>query len=438
MMFLEDYFSEREIEECLVWIVPNEQYGIRRKFIIRDIAGYYNEDGRFIPVKVIFEVEGSDQRFILENSQMQNVVSGKELVHRRNWHIFYEETGEEYEETEEEIVEPGFISKYHFTTDTKANERAKDVVMQEGAKRGTEIVSGEKTGGYYNYDGTECYISGILENGEAAGYAFGMHIDTEYLILHTSFYKPTVKSIRLLCQLMAIVLIGIYLYMQKKERKIKEMRDTFLNAIAHEMKTPSAVIQNSVECVQAGIHPEKQEHYLDMIVQEASHMNELLNGMLVYTRASDAVYKLNKESYPLEKLAEQVCSHYSVIMEQKGITLQWVKQDHKVASYDVRLIGMVLDNFVSNAVKFCYQGGNICIYLEKRGIRIFNEGDGISEECAKHIWEPLYKGDASRTAVSGSSGMGLAISAAILDLHKAEYGMTNVPGGVEFYFYLNE
>lgn len=327
------------------------------------------------------------------------------------------------------------LKTYRFTTDTTANERAKDIVVQEGAS-GKEIVSNESTGGYYTPSGKEYYMTGTLENGEAAGYSIAMYIDTEFLIFHTSFIKPTVKSILLVCQLMAIILIGIYLYMQKKERKIKEMRDTFLNAIAHEMKTPAAVIQNSVECVQAGVRPEKQEHYLDMIVQEATHMNELLNGMLIYTRASDAVYKLHRESYPLDMLAEQVCSHYSVLMEQKEITLHWVKHDYQVASFDVRLMGMVLDNFISNAVKFCYQGGNICICLEKRGIRIFNEGDGISEESAKHIWEPLYKEDVSRTDRSGSSGMGLAVSAAILDLHKAEYGMVNVPGGVEFYFYL--
>lgn len=200
------------------------------------------------------------------------------------------------------------------------------------------------------------------EGSEAAGYAITMCIDNRYLTLHSSNFTGSVLKMLIFCQGLALLLIGMVQYFQKKEREVKKMRDLFLNAIAHEMKTP-------VEC-------------------------------------------------------------------------------------DIRLMEMVIDNFVSNAVKNCRDGGVIRIRTEKNGIRIFNEGEDIPPECAKHIWEPLYKVDKSRTETKKcgcmdpetasraaetsarfiGNGMGLAVREAILKLHGAEYGMENVPGGVEFYF----
>ena len=55
-----------------------------------------------------------------------------------------------------------------------------------------------------------------------------------------------------------------------------------------------------------GIHPEKQEHYMEIIGQEADHMNELLNSMLIYTRVTDTFYQLQKEECFLETMAREV------------------------------------------------------------------------------------------------------------------------------------
>ena len=140
-----------------------------------------------------------------------------------------------------------------------------------------------------------------------------------------------------------------------------------------------------------GIHPEKQEHYMEIIGQEADHMNELLNSMLIYTRVTDTFYQLQKEECFLETMAREVGRHYQDVLEKKQIS------------------------------------------LTGSAIRVYNEGEEIPAEEMERIWEPLYRADPSRAYEAGSSGMGLAISAAALKLHGADYGVKNVSSGVEFY-----
>ena len=67
-----------------------------------------------------------------------------------------------------------------------------------------------------------------------------------------------------------------------------------------------------------------------------------------------------------------------------------------------------------------------------------NNGAPIPEAQLEKIWERFYRGDASRNRSKGGTGLGLAIAKNILELHGAEYGVTNLEDGVKFYFYLNK
>ena len=236
---------------------------------------------------------------------------------------------------------------------------------------------------------TECFWTRrVGSNPSIGGYCCSMNADVGQMIRDGRNLKRMVAPVWGCGQCFAAVLIILYLYIRKKKEKLAEMHNTFLNAIAHEMKTPAAVLKNTAECVREGIHPEKQEHYMEIIGQEADHMNELLNSMLIYTRVTDTFYHLQKEECFLETMAREVSRHYQDVLEKKQIS------------------------------------------LTGSAIRVYNEGEEIPAEEMERIWEPLYRADPSRAYEAGSSGMGLAISAAALKLHGADYGVKNVSGGV--------
>ena len=282
----------------------------------------------------------------------------------------------------------------------------------------------------------QAFATGEIDGYNLSSYEINMYADTIYLATHDGTFRNYMIPIWLIGQGIAAFLIVVALYMQKKRRELARLRNTFINAMAHEMKTPAAVIKNSAECLEEGIHPEKQAHYIGMVQKEADHMNNLLMSMLSYTRLSDSFCELNKTDCSLQEMMELSCVHYKGQIEAKNLHVIWDSAENTTTRCDEKLIMMVLDNFISNAVRFCKENGVIRFTIAPGTVNVYNEGAQIPEDQIKEIWTPMYKGDSSRNETKGTSGMGLAISAVILKAHRASYGVHNVTRGVEFYFKL--
>ena len=282
----------------------------------------------------------------------------------------------------------------------------------------------------------QAFATGEIDGYNLSSYEINMYADTIYLATHDGTFRNYMIPIWLIGQGIAAFLIVVALYMQKKRRELARLRNTFINAMAHEMKTPAAVIKNSAECLEEGIHPEKQAHYIGMVQKEADHMNDLLMSMLAYTRLSDSFCELNKTDCSLQEMMELSCVHYKGQIEAKNLHVIWDSAENTTTRCDEKLIMMVLDNFISNAVRFWKENGVIRFTIAPGTVNVYNEGAQIPEDQIKEIWTPMYKGDSSRNETKGTSGMGLAISAVILKAHRASYGVHNVTRGVEFYFKL--
>lgn len=254
--------------------------------------------------------------------------------------------------------------------------------------------------------------------------------DLDSIIKNDDSYSYMVKGYIINSQIIVFIIMLAYVIYEIQRRKLEEARYTFINAMAHELKTPAAVIQNTAEYIQTGMRPEKLSHYLDVQKQEAMHMNEILNSMLEYTRVSGKGARLKKENCFLKEMTMEVLKSFKYEMERKNISVS-VDGDMEM-NCDVKLMKMVLDNLISNAVKFTPENGRIEIDMRMGEFSIYNTGSQISRIDGDKIFDPMYRADKARTA-DGSSGMGLAISKKILDLHKLKISYSNRADGVQFY-----
>ncbi len=200
------------------------------------------------------------------------------------------------------------------------------------------------------------------------GIEFFMYIDTQSIVLES--LKDRFILMFIIVQIVLALGYFIYIYLENEREKLNKTRDLFINAMAHEMKTPNAVILNSAEMLLENIKPEKQHHYLKMI--------------------------------------EEVLKHYD--LESKEITIDIDKKIN--IQCDQQLMKIVFDNLINNAFKYA----NKKINYQKGKIIISNDGRKIDNRDLSHIFEPLYKEDTSRNDTN-STGMGLAIVKNILDLH---------------------
>lgn len=280
--------------------------------------------------------------------------------------------------------------------------------------------AGEEYGWHPNQSGTI----------EVAAYT-----DVSGLTVDSPAFKLYAAITAVILQLFAILFMCIYVYWVNRQRKLTESRNLFINAMAHELKTPAAAIQNTAEYLQTGNRPEKQSRYLEILQQEAGHINDLLGQILTYTRVSEKAYPIHLEKNDLYQLAKEIIRNHEEQIAERDITVEWNVEEHDTVQCDTNLINMVIDNFISNAIKYGTANGTLHIMIRKKELIVCNDGSPLTAEEQEKIWTPMYRADKSRTD-SHSSGMGLAISAGILDWHHATYGCENREKGVAFYFSL--
>ena len=221
-----------------------------------------------------------------------------------------------------------------------------------------------------------------------------------------------------------------------KKQMLSRARYDFANAAAHELKTPLAVIQNQCECIMENVNADNNAGYVQSIYEEALRMNKLVKNLLEYNSLSSQG-KLKSSSVNLSLLIGSEINKYKSLLSAKDLSIISDVEPECYVNCNDELIALVVDNFLSNAVKFAEIGSDISVSLHQKDkkyvVSVFNKGSKISRKNDKSLWTLLYKEDESRSD-SSSSGMGLAVSARILDLHKFKYGYVNRDDGVEFYF----
>lgn len=257
-------------------------------------------------------------------------------------------------------------------------------------------------------------------------------------VLTSYMFNNLVKVENIIFIAMAIVLFVICNIYYSKSQRLSRAKNAFISAAAHELKTPIAAIENNSECLIENINPDKNQKYLSTIHNESIRMNKLVATLLQYNRLISST-QISKTDCSLTEMLIKEAEQYADIIEEKGII-----HENKVTGNDIRikanedLIALVIDNFLSNAVKHTDAGNKIAVGITgyKNGYKlfVFNEGKQIDCKYKKNLWEVFYRSDKVRNSKDNSTGMGLAISKQILDLHKFNYGFINKENGVEFYF----
>ena len=220
------------------------------------------------------------------------------------------------------------------------------------------------------------------------------------------------------------------------------MRKEFLSNVSHELKTPIALIQGYAEGLQEGISDdeESREWYCNVILDEASKMNILVQKLLTLNQLEFGNDPVNMERFDLITLVQNQLQSADILLKQNDIKLQIMEHDPVYVWGDEFKIGEVVSNYLTNAIHHCAGDKIIDIRFHEHDGKIrmtcFNTGIPIPEESIAHIWEKFYKVDKARTREYGGSGIGLSIVKAIMESMNQEYGVENYTNGVAFWFEL--
>ena len=211
---------------------------------------------------------------------------------------------------------------------------------------------------------------------------------------------------------------------------METLKTDFFSNVSHEIKTPLAVIQSSMELLSRDPLTPKQQHYTDNVLQSTRHLTELINNML-------KLNKLEKQTILPDTMPYDVCAqlvecalHHEQVWEKKNIEFDADLEDRACIVADPTLMELVWNNLFSNAVKFTEPGGTITLRQTSTEdsvlVSVQDSGCGMSEETRRHIFEKFYQGDTSH-AMAGN-GLGLALALRVLQLNHFQIQVQSTPG----------
>lgn len=219
-------------------------------------------------------------------------------------------------------------------------------------------------------------------------------------------------------------------------REAEEQRQQLSSNIAHELKTPLAVIRSYAEGLQEHIAEEKRDKYLEVIVGETERMDEMVLEMLELSRLEAGRVKLARDVCDLSALVRGVFEKLEPAAAAKDLTVNYELRESCLMSADEARLLQVIENFASNALRYTPMGGQIWVRTKyARGYATFaveNTSPPLSEEVLANVWERFWRAEESRS--EKSSGLGLAIAKSIVELHSGKCTARNTENGVEFSF----
>jgi signal transduction histidine kinase len=195
----------------------------------------------------------------------------------------------------------------------------------------------------------------------------------------------------------------------------------FLASISHELRTPLTSIIGFAKTIlkgRAGEINEEQEKQLNIILNSANHLHELINDVIDMTKIEIDKLNIRKEKFDLVRELINLKDTFNVVISEKGLEMFMDTPEHLIINNDKKRINQILLNLIGNAVKFTDKGKIIIkIRSSKKeiAISIKDTGPGIQKEDIKRLFKPF-----SRIVESGKfkegSGLGLHLSKKLANL----------------------
>jgi signal transduction histidine kinase len=207
-------------------------------------------------------------------------------------------------------------------------------------------------------------------------------------------------------------------------RELDRLKDEFVGLVSHELRTPLTSITGYVELLEAdetGPLNEEQRAFLATVARNADRLLRLVNDMLFVARLHSGMLELELDPVDLTSLVEHAVAGAGPGAEARGFTLELVSTGETAVLGDEERLAQLLDNLVSNAVKFTPDGGSVTVRLwAEEGtvvLEVTDSGIGVPEGERERLFERFYRGSTAVSRQIQGTGLGLHVAQAIVAAH---------------------
>lgn len=231
------------------------------------------------------------------------------------------------------------------------------------------------------------------------------------------------------------------------DREVEKLKAEFQSMISHELRTPLAAIQGAVENFQRGnLGPvtDEQSKFLAVIKRNVKRQTGLVNDMLDLAKLEALMMSPEISRVDPEFVVRLSYEAFQYAYKEKGLELSMeLNPGIPKISADEKMLSQVLDNLLSNALKFTPKGGKVKIELhggDEKGeaagdevktvlFRVTDNGPGVPDNRKEKVFDRYYQMDSSETRSFKGTGLGLAICRKMAELHNGSITCTDAPGG---------
>jgi signal transduction histidine kinase len=228
-------------------------------------------------------------------------------------------------------------------------------------------------------------------------------------------------------------------------QQLDRMKSDLLANVSHELRTPLTAIQGYTEAMEEGLLgavSEEQREAFQVVQRNSRRLQGMIEQLLGFSRLEAGLGRLEVTAFDLGEVAAQVVSSVRAGHGPELDLRLEAPAGLPAVRGDAGRIAQVIENLVTNAVKFTPAGGEIRVRLRRRGdeeveVAVADSGIGIPAAAQPKIFDRFYQADGSSTRRYGGMGLGLAIVREILDAHGREIRVESEEGrGTTFRFSL--
>lgn len=208
-----------------------------------------------------------------------------------------------------------------------------------------------------------------------------------------------------------------------EQEKIEQERRDFVSNVSHELRTPLTTMKSYLEALTDGAWEDKDiaPKFLSVAQGETDRMIRMVNDLLQLSKMDSDELPMHKERSEFASFFHHVIDRFEMNSPEK---IKLVREIPNVQSYvwmDKDKMTQILDNIISNAIKYSPEGGLIRLKLEVKRhyllVSIKDQGMGIAYDKLEKIFERFYRADKARARKFGGTGLGLAITKELVEAH---------------------
>lgn len=218
----------------------------------------------------------------------------------------------------------------------------------------------------------------------------------------------------------------------EKERELRDFKTRFISMMSHEVRTPLSSILLSSDMLRLysdKVEPSEREMYLDNIRTQVDYLTTLVREMVAVSGSDVNRLSFSPQMTDVVSLAQQIVDEYKMLYNHSHEVQFNTNAEHIEALLDLKLVRQILNNLISNAVKYTPPGAHVEVDLIRQNgsivMKVSDSGPGIPESDVPLLFEPFHRG-ANAKSVPGT-GLGLTVVKQSVELHSGHIEVDTAP-----------